>query len=250
MHPRCRCTISAVVGKVGRKVKGITNGAQLGTRKLNDSAVAKTFSKLQTYWSEKYNVKVADDLKYLNFNAVKTATQGVEAVLKEFPATSIYLKEFRVYADENIMSTSYGGQISFNPNYFGDIESLEGLAAKDAASGFHPQNTGILHYGAHEAGHILELALIKKYGGDIDDWINHTYVRRIVRAAYSAIKKSTGKNIYQLKKDISEYAAAPLKIGECLAEAVSDYISNKDNAATLSKEIWKVLKRELNIDDR
>ncbi len=32
---------------------------------------------------------------------------------------------------------------------------------------------------------------------------------------------------------------------ECLADAVSDFVLNGNEAAALSKEIWKLLKREL-----
>lgn len=46
-----------------------------------------------------------------------------------------------------------------------------------------------------------------------------------------------------MKSEISGYAKT--NDSECLAEAVADYILNKDKAAPLSKEIWKILKKEL-----
>ena len=53
-----------------------------------------------------------------------------------------------------------------------------------------------------------------------------------------------GKSIYRLKREISIYATDP-KISECLADGVTDYLTNKSNAAVLSREIWQRLKEEL-----
>ena len=229
--------------------KGITTEEWFKSRTLTTPimtvAESKNFAEFQTYWAENYNVRVADEIKNLNFEAVKTAAQGIETVLKEFPAAAPLIKEFRVYDDTNIMSTSYWGQINFNPNYFSDFNKLKELAKKDAATGFHPPNTGVREYGAHEAGHILELALIKKYSGDIQDWSNGTFARKIIREAY---KNFNNKNsILGLYEEISIYSIK--KVSECLAEVVSDYIANDENSTKFSKAIWQILKKELSQDD-
>lgn len=95
---------------------------------------------------------------------MQEAANGIEYVLKKFPAAARELTEFRIVADGNIMNTSYTGQIAFNPICFKNAGYLEKAVKTNAETGFHPKNTRILHYGAHEAGHLLEIALIKKYG--------------------------------------------------------------------------------------
>ena len=74
---------------------------------------------------------------------------------------------------------------------------------------------------------------------------NRIFARKVVQDAYSRAKLTVeGKNILQMKLEISRYANE--NVSECIAEAVSDYIANGENAALLSKEIWKRLKEELN----
>ena len=46
-----------------------------------------------------------------------------------------------------------------------------------------------------------------------------------------------------MRTEISKYAL--WNLNETLAEAVADYVANGENAALLSREIWKVLKKEL-----
>ena len=111
---------------------------------------------------------------------------------------------------------------------------------------YHPKNTGIFETGAHEMAHILEDCLADKYKRTFQDLKNDIFARKIIQDSFAKAKltvEGKGKNIVQLKAEICDYASKNLS--ECMAEAVSDYIANGENAAVMSKEIWKRLKEEL-----
>ena len=196
-----------------------------------------------------YNVKVGETISKLHFETVRQAMGGIETVIKEFPPAGKFLQEIEVRRLK-VMTTEYGGRyvgkpnkINFNPDYFDKAEHLSGMVM-GATTSYHPKNTGIFEIGAHEMGHILEDWLAYKYNGTYQELKNRIFARKIVQGAYSRAKLTEGKNIAQMKAEISEYAGENLS--ECIAEAVSDYVANGENAALLSKEIWKRLKEELN----
>ena len=105
---------------------------------------------------------------------------------------------------------------------------------------------------SHEMGHLLERTLIEQRNTDSNDligkleWRNCTQAKLVVSEACKAAKKTTdgrGLRNSQLKKGVSGYAVTD--DSECLAEAVADYIINRDKASVLSRMIWNILKREL-----
>ena len=188
----------------------------------------------------------------MHFETVRQAMCGIEAVIKEFEPAGKFLQEIDVRRLK-VMTTEYGGRyigkpnkINFNPDYFDKVENLSGMIM-DSKTGYHPKNTGIFETGSHEMGHILEDWLTYKYKGTFQELKNRIFARKVVQDAYSRAKLSEegrGKNILQMKLEISRYSNE--NVSECIAEAVSDYIANGENAALLSKEIWKRLKEELN----
>lgn len=108
----------------------------------------------------------------------------------------------------------------------------------------------------HESGHILEAALIRRaynnfetrpdYIAGIYDWNHNTFAKAVVSEAAKAAKKTPdgkGKKVKELISDVSRYAEKTR--GETLAECVADYRANGANAKLLSREVWKILKREL-----
>ena len=145
------------------------------------------------------------------------------------------------------MSTSYTGQIAFNPIYFKNAEFFKKVVKANADSGYHPKNTQIFHCGAPEAAHLIEIALIKKNGGDLDEWKSHVQACRCVIRAYGDIVKAAeapGK-LLNYKEEISRYAV-DYGVSECLAEAVMDYVANEKSksAVELSRAIWSFLEVE------
>lgn len=234
---------------------------------INKTTSIQNFEELKTYWLSKYKIKLDDSLEALDFQAVHEATSGIEAVIKEFPKARKYLigidAESLASPEINLpnayMCAIWEGYINIDKKFFSSYESLVKDIAEDVKFGHHPRNSTLFGAAAHEMGHILERAIIKKHKGGIDDWEDMTYSEKIVKEAVAVVQsipegKLTTKDYKgnvsvrkipakQLKRRISAYADD--KGSECLAEAVCDVITNGENAYILSKEIWKILKREL-----
>ena len=261
LHPRCRCTI--IYREVGKPLTSKPPRANVGS--TTDALAApknpltvpaltsspqivtacKTFDELKMYWADNYNVKISDAIGKLHFESVREAMTGVETVLKKFPPAMRYLKEFALL-DKDIMTNERGkGIINFNPEYFSDKQKLLSVLTHGALTRYYHKNMNPFSVGAHEAGHIIEVWLLEKYGvGNISLQILSL---KIIREAYRQARQTTegnGKTITLLKSEIAIHALKE-KPSECLADAVSDYITNGINAALLSREIWAVLQEEL-----
>lgn len=204
---------------------------------------ASNFKDLQSYFKRK-GYKMNDAIEKLDFNSVKDTTNGVDIVLKEFPQAKKVFAGFDI-GNSGVACASFAGKISFNPAYYTDAKNLQCMIMGNT-TGFHPKNTGIVEIGSHEMGHILELALINKHNGGVLAWSECTEAKKIVSEACKLAKKlpdGKGKVNATLKREISGYAMQ--NASECMAEAVADYIANKDNASVLSRMIWNLLKGEL-----
>lgn len=205
---------------------------------------SKTYDELEQILKEKYNVLIPEQIRVLDFGSVKQSISGIDRVIEAFPQAKEAFKGLEA-TKNGIMSASYNGIISFNPAYYDQSDHLDSLIM-DSATGFHPKNTGIVEAGAHEMGHLLERSLIKKKGLGGAEWNNCTEAKSVVSEACKRAKKTAeGKGLLNagLKKQISGYSLT--NDSECLAEAVADYMANGEQASVLSKEIWKILKREL-----
>ena len=199
------------------------------------------YVEFENYLMNEYGINVHKNVKKLDFIAVKESTAGVDYVMKEFPqAHDMFAK---LYCDNSgIMSTDFYGGISFNPQYYGNYSDV----VSQSGNIFNDITTAVFSNGSHEAGHLLEAALIRMNGGTVTDWNNCTFAQGVVNEAWKNAKKhpdGKGKKVSQLINEVSDYASE--NRSECLAECVSDYSINGDKAALLSKEVWKILKREL-----
>ena len=199
------------------------------------------YADFENYLSNEYGVAVSKDIKQLDFNAVRESTAGVDYILKEFPQAHDVFD--RIYCDKTgIMAADFDGSVSFNPAYYKDYNNV----ATHSGNIFNDITTAVFSNGSHEAGHLLELAMIRMNGGSASDWNNCTYAKQVVSEALKSAKKQPdgkGKKVTDLIGEVSEYARQDRS--ECLAECVSDYSINGDKSALLSKEVWKILKREL-----
>lgn len=194
------------------------------------------------------------------FENVRGAAAAVEQVIKEFPQAE---GRFHVLRGSDLHKgvfacASYGGVIELGNDYYGKTESDFGsLYAKNVNNGFHPAGTGKDHIATHEAGHLLERALIQKYilsqGNDFYTrleasaaWSSSKMASKVVSEACKAAKKTPeGKGLKneELIKAVSRYATKSRS--EALAECVADYTANGSNAKPLSVAVWSILKREL-----
>ncbi len=204
------------------------------------------FAGLSDYMQRKYGITIDKSVESLDFESIKEGTLGIEKVMNEFPQAGNSFKKIST-SKNGVMCAGYDGTINFNPSYYADRKKA---VFASQSTGFHPKGNNVISTGSHEAGHILEKALIdKNTGGDIMGkiaWRDCTYAKAVVSDACKAAKKTPagkGKRNRELIGDISGYAKT--NSSETVAEAVADYIINGENASILSRMIWEILKKEL-----
>ena len=233
-------SLPAIGGGDGSVQNNLLNAVPKGV------GLCKSFDEIKLYWADNYKVKVVDEIGKLNFEAVRAAMSGVEAVLEEFPQARSFLREFNVFSS-GLMSTWRGhSKIYFNPEYFSNISTLISIITNGIKTGYYPKNMNVLGAGTHEAGHIVEDWLREKHNENTETLLR-ILPRKLIREAYQqAALHVEGKNksIEQMRSEISTHASLE-NLSECLADAICDYIINDAKAALLSREIWNVLKGEL-----
>lgn len=203
------------------------------------------YEDMASYMKKTYNADLDDMVRMLDFESVKEGVQGAERVMLEFPKAKTSLRKISV-TYKGTMSSSYDGEMKFNMFDYRDRASAVSASQYE---GIH-RGSSVFSVGSHEAGHILEKALIdadlgEGYEGRLA-WKGCTYAKKVVSDACKAAKKTAeGKGFVndELIGQISEYAQG--SESECLAEAVADYITNGENSAILSKKVWEILKKEL-----
>ena len=217
----------------------------------------KNFDELETYFQNTHSVAISKEVKKLDFEMVKDGLSGVDYVLSEFPQTAGTCDT--IFASQGgLMTTTPNGKLGLNSIDFNDRQSLADLIVEASNIGYFVKNATIQTIGAHEGGHILELALIRKSvkSGEYADagvaWDNCIEAARIISEACSAVRTTaSGKNSktgelysdFELKSQVSTYALEDES--ECMAECVHDYVANGNNASVLAKAVWKILKGEL-----
>ena len=237
---------------------GFPTNAQMIPATPKSAAETKDLAELQQYMA---NIGVTVDTASLSgqdFENVRGAAAGIERILQEFPQAqrSFNLLRGRDLKHGEMANASYSGNITLANHYFS--KTADGLARTydgSTSSGFHPAGTTKDYIAVHEAGHVLESALIHKaipgsgYWDRLDRsaaWNKCTIASKVISEACRAAKKTPGgkglKND-DLIRNVSGYATR--NRSETLAECVADYAANGANAKALSVAVWNILKREL-----
>ena len=195
-----------------------------------------------------------------NFENMRGAAAAVEQIITEFPQAAANFHELRGedLSRGVLANASYNGVIRLGNHFFGKTEEdLSYSYGKTTNGGFHPAGTNKDHIASHEAGHILERALIDKYilsrGSDYytrleasQAWNKSKLSGKVVSEACREAKKTPagrGMKNDELIRGVSGYATK--NRSETLAECVADYAANGSNAKPLSVAVWNILKREL-----
>lgn len=233
------------------KKKFVDGGDKEGLQEVTANILTK-YNDLDTmavYIKQKYGIDMNASVKALNYDAVRAAMDGVEAVIAEYPDVGTVLQTIET-KQSGIMACS-GNKITFNPQYFSDNKLVK-LCKDQSSTGWWPPNASISSVGAHEAGHAVEMVLIQNnpaYKYDFERavaWNNCTEAKRIVSQACKNIKKTSygkGKKKYNLIGAISRYAQS--NDSETLAEAFADVHANGQNANPLSIEIKRLTDEQL-----
>lgn len=192
------------------------------------------------------------------FENVRDAAAGIARIIQEFPQAQ---QAFNLLRGQNLnngvmANASYSGNITLANHYFSKSEdNLSHIYDRSTRSGFHPAGTSKGDIATHEAGHVLESALIHKAipGSDYWDrldrssaWNKGTIASKVISEACKTAKKTpAGKGMKNadLISGVSGYATK--NRSETLAECVADYAANGTNAKPLSVAVWNILKREL-----
>ncbi len=212
---------------------------------------------LSRYMRETLGVRMERSLSRVNFEVARAMSGGIEAMLAEFPgiqAASLRLSG-RMNSGASYAGTTVDGEILLHPGVLTSPDAVRRSYERDVRSGYHPRGTGPENIIIHEMGHQIEAELLRRRipgktpearARRAEAWRSGVVASEIVSKALDRAAPGWHRNP-QLAADqigrISRYAAADAS--ETVAEAISDYYSNRRNARPLSKEIWRVAKEEL-----
>lgn len=218
---------------------------------------------IKDYAKDKYNMTIPDYV--LNDIGADKIVGGLilsESLFSELPE-EVVKKAGIKFKTEDQGNSAYAsmqvitGALAINPKLFND--DLFKSYASDVDSHWHPDNTTSDSIIVHEIGHRLDWLMHEKEHGTgawghydaIVDWNGRKLAKSVVLDAIANAKKATGQTgkISEWMSSISNYAASKkngsYQYHETIAEGIADYVSNKDNAKPLSKEIWKIVKAKL-----
>lgn len=216
------------------------------------------------YLKNKYGWNYDDKMTQMDFRAVSAIANAADVIYNEFPNFDMVkaVKEMpALYADAPAGALA-NGELYYNVDkHYNDWDTYSREYALNVAIGYRPRGTTAEHDTIHELAHMLTYQVARRmYQNDSD------YVAAINRGEPSGIiaiaaLASHGQNNlrgmldnnYSVEDDIkgiSEYAFKSYKRGgriynEVVAEAVADYVANRNLANPLSKEIWNQLKKQL-----
>ena len=199
-------------------------------REWNEAAAQRfrSHEELSDYMKTRYNGSVDDDVKQLNLGQVSQTLTEFERVLEDFSSAAEFFTGINV-AERGKAAFVPDGELVLSPRWYG------------------ARNAKLVGTGYHEAGHLLELALIRKDNPGASEeiifafWKNRDYARNAVKKAFGRIR--TGKSLKELRQEISDYSLKDFS--ETLAEAVEDFYMNGYGSSVLSRQIMKVLEEEL-----
>jgi len=186
------------------------------------------YEELDNYLKEEYNGTIDEDVRGLDIRQVSQTLTEFETVMNDFPKTREFFSGINTY-EKGKAAFIPNGELILNPQRYRTL------------------NKELIGTGYHEAGHLLELTLIRIENPDLplDDiyalYEKGSYADDIVSMAYQRI--GTERSLKELRLEISKYSLEDYS--ETVAEAITDYYINNYNASILSRQIVKVLERRL-----
>ena len=206
---------------------------------------------------DNFGVRMDRSISRVDFEVAREMSSGIEAMLGEFPGiTGSDLRiTGRMPGGSAYAGTTVNGEILLHPGVLTSPEAVQRAYERDLRTGYHPEGTGTVNIVIHEMGHQIEAELLRRRipgnsveakGRRNEAWRNGTVAHEIVSKALDRAapgwRQDPQKAADQIGR-ISGYAASDPS--ETVAEAISDYYSNRRNAKPLSKEIWQIAKEEL-----
>jgi len=192
------------------------------TQRFND------YKELENYLRKTYNGTIDEDVKKLDIKQVSQTLTEFETVMNDFPKAREFFSGINT-CERGKAAFAPNGELALNPKIYKSLDR------------------SLIGAGYHEAGHLLELTLIRNENPNlpVEDIYNlykkGGYADDIVSMAYQRI--GTGRTLKELRSEISGYSLKDCS--ETIAEAVADYYMNGYNASILSRQIVKVLERRM-----
>lgn len=210
-----------------------------------------SFDDLQDYLEKNYSIRMTAGIKKLDFEAVKSATVGIDSMLREFPDISRVVKQIRVASSKQVMSYSGTGAIAFSPEYFLDIAEIADECRFQSDIKWWYPNSSPASVGVHETAHALEMFFVRSnpaYQTEAERaiaWNDCVEADNIVSRALNAHRNATKStdSDYDLLWSISAYAAKTPS--EAFSEAFADVYANGENANPVSIAIRNEAIRQL-----
>lgn len=216
----------------------------------------------------KNTVITSDAIKHLDAKAFRESVAGIQRVMERYPKLRGALDSISLSQSAGgLMECSFNGKvirIGFDKDSFSDYKKAHKLntTVKDGVhyDTYHPRSETLDSSAIHEMGHAIEARLILEEYPDSGAfteamratiWSKGTIPKEIVGKAVTAVKRSPegkwpsglAKTAADLREEVSGYALT--NTSETMAEAVSDFFSNGENAAPLSKAIMREIDRRL-----
>lgn len=242
---------------------GLKSGSQTAVTQTQRNAPAQKTAKtidnisdLRTYAKDSLGIELGKSLDTVDYGLVQQAVSDYEFLKSEFPqwdgtVTKLQARQLGKYVN----AQTDGKKITLSQQMYSDPTKFANEVAAAESRHYYPKGTTNITTAVHEMGHTFEQAMIDKVMPDdgtalrrydrIVAWNNGVYSKKIISEAAKNAKKTPdgkGKLNNQLISDVSRYATT--KSSETLAECVRDYYINRQNANPLSREVWKILKRE------
>lgn len=239
------------MSKRGGKSKGSGGGAakQIQSKPLDLISKAQNLDELVDTLIYDCDIPGIDrtSLQNADFNLLRDSCYEMAAVFEEFPQAKSALVSLEAsgLGENTYASASYSGEIILNTKFYRNPELYRSTYEHDVSTRHHPKGTEPKHTLAHETGHVLETALVNKYMSGEPSHLklqargSRIYSEKVVKEAL--INLTEGRISGTIK--VSKYALK--NYSETLAECVADYRANGSKSAPLSREVYKILKREL-----
>lgn len=249
-----------------------------GNAYCNDRKYTEANEKINRTLNSDYSYLCGMDITYLDnliirLNAFYKNNNIDDKIVDAYVVGKGGRNEYANYTSQTIGASqnyvAYLRRVHISVNMFEDYDKLKKTYERDLQTGYHPANSTPEDIIVHETAHALDFYIsAQRYGIEelvIDDfskytelynsWGNQTYAKEVVQKAVKQVNADLKANNLpekteeELRREISGYAASSkngtIMYAETFAEALVDYLSNDNNASSLSIEIYKIVQEDL-----
>ena len=278
IHPNCRHRITPYIEKYSdeyikqqeEKEKQVKRkNKENKVEKHNDNKIKefnfKSNKEANKYMNDNYGFENSNIGPKIDINVINSLVNKTDVVMTKYPQLKGYIREFNsgnmkayAYCGQKIDSSKYVTSLKVSTTHMDNLEKLIKTYEKDLTKNFHPKGTTWEDIIVHEYGHVIEGYLgAKRAGINNPKWKmstdegrkafgyfkSHKISKEIVEEAFNNLGIKTNKEKYDIISNLSKYSTMGRE--EFFAEAFADAMSNGENAQDISKEIIKIIDREM-----